>query len=214
MKSWRQTFKKICTKPENQEQKQAWVVEQGDERGSIKEICRTLWWGTFWWIHTVSNWACTQGQRDQNQTHLSQPKNGDSVNSGIPAEMCTVKYPDFCQAIDIYLESGIACHVAKSDMASAFRHVPMQKCCWMFLIFKGSKSRNQKMAIFHGQMSSIWQLYKLCYIPSIFGCYSSFGQKQDWQAFGQLFRWLSFCSFAQRNVQPTSYGFLGHMQPG
>ena len=31
--------------------------------------------------------------------HLSYPKTGDSVNSGIPKEVCKVKYPDFEEAV-------------------------------------------------------------------------------------------------------------------
>ena len=41
--------------------------------------------------------------KDGNKTrlifHLSYPWNGDLVNSGIPPEFCTVRYPDFESAI-------------------------------------------------------------------------------------------------------------------
>ena len=57
--------------------------------------------------------------------HLSYPKNGDSVNSGIPKEKCSVKYPDFEEAVKLCLKEGRGCSVAKSDMSSAFRHVPI-----------------------------------------------------------------------------------------
>ena len=59
--------------------------------------------------------------------HLSYPKDGDSVNSGIPKEDCTVKYPDFEEAIKLCVKEGACCSLAKSDMSSTFRHVSMKK---------------------------------------------------------------------------------------
>ena len=35
--------------------------------------------------------------------HLSYPRSGNSVNSGIPKELCTVKYPDFDEAVKLCL---------------------------------------------------------------------------------------------------------------
>ena len=69
--------------------------------------------------------------------HLSYPKTGESVNSGIPKEKCSVKYPDFEDAVRLCLsvlaESGNStCLVGKSDMSSAFRHVPIKKNQWFF----------------------------------------------------------------------------------
>ena len=59
--------------------------------------------------------------------HLSYPRDGDSVNSGIPSEKCTVKYPDFDEAVKLCMEAGTGCWIGKSDMSSTFRHVPMAK---------------------------------------------------------------------------------------
>ena len=59
--------------------------------------------------------------------HLSYPREGDSVNSGIPHEKCTVKYPEFDEAVEICLKEGRNCKIGKSDMSSAFRHVLMAK---------------------------------------------------------------------------------------
>ena len=68
--------------------------------------------------------------------HMSYPKTGDSVNSGIPEELCTVNYPDFKDAIEICIKAGKNCFCAKSDMSIAFRNVPMDKKSWKYLILK------------------------------------------------------------------------------
>ena len=70
--------------------------------------------------------------------HLSYPRDGDSVNSGIPKEMCTVKYPNFEEAIKLCIQEGVGCKLAKSDMSSAFRHVPMRKDQWYLLVIKAT----------------------------------------------------------------------------
>ena len=48
--------------------------------------------------------------------HLSYPRTGDSVNSGIPYEKCKVKYPDFDEAVKMCPREGANCHVGKSYM--------------------------------------------------------------------------------------------------
>ena len=59
--------------------------------------------------------------------HLSYPRTGklSSINAGIPKQSCTVKYPDFEEAIKLCQSAGKSAKAAKSDMASAFRHLPM-----------------------------------------------------------------------------------------
>ena len=52
--------------------------------------------------------------------HLSYPRSGDSVNSGIPKDQCSVKYPDFEEAVKLCIREGVNCSLAKSDMSSAF----------------------------------------------------------------------------------------------
>ena len=66
--------------------------------------------------------------------HLSYPRSGDSVNSGIPKESCTVKYPDFDQAVKLCIDERVNCHLGKSDMSSAFRHVPLACDQWWLLV--------------------------------------------------------------------------------
>ena len=68
--------------------------------------------------------------------HLSYPRTGHSVNSGIPKELCTVKYPDFEKAVDMCMGEGVNCHIAKSDMSSTFRQVLLKKSQWYLLVMK------------------------------------------------------------------------------
>ena len=77
-----------------------------------------------------------KGKKTRLIFHLSYPKKGDSVNSGIPDEMCSVEYPDFMEAVKICIDAGQGCHGAKSDMSMAFRNVPINKELWKFLILK------------------------------------------------------------------------------
>ena len=42
-----------------------------------------------------------KGKKTRLIFHLSYPKTGDSVNSGIPDDLCSVKYPDFMEAAEI-----------------------------------------------------------------------------------------------------------------
>ena len=61
--------------------------------------------------------------------HLSYPRNGHSVNAGIDEKDCTVKYPDFDDAIRIIKElSSVSkpIFIGRSDMRSAFRQVPLK----------------------------------------------------------------------------------------
>ena len=80
--------------------------------------------------------------------HLSYPKDGDSVNSGIPYEKCTVAYPDFDEAVKLCLKEGRGCSVGKSDMSSAFRHVPMAKDQWWLLVMKAEHPITKKTMFF------------------------------------------------------------------
>ena len=44
-----------------------------------------------------------KGKKTRLIFHLSYPKTGDSVNSGIPDDLCSVKYPDFMEAVKLVL---------------------------------------------------------------------------------------------------------------
>ena len=85
-----------------------------------------------------------KGKKTRLIFHLSYPKKGDSVNSGIPEELCSVTYPDFMDAVAMCVEAGEACYCAKSDMSMAFRNVPMDKKSWCFLILKANHPQTGK----------------------------------------------------------------------
>lgn len=68
--------------------------------------------------------------------HLSYPKVGHSVNSGIPKECCTVKYPDFEDVVRLCMSCGKSCVIGKSDMSSAFRQASLRKDQWCMMVMK------------------------------------------------------------------------------
>ena len=80
--------------------------------------------------------------------HLSYPRDGDSVNSGIPYEKCSVAYPDFDEAVKLCLKEGVGCMVCKSDMSSALRHVPLAKNQWWLLIMKAEHPTTKETMFF------------------------------------------------------------------
>ena len=85
--------------------------------------------------------------------HLSYPRNPKcgskiSVNSNTPEEFCSVKYPDFDQAIKLCLKEGKAGKIAKSDMKAAFRNLGMLKRHWKFLVMKAKSPKDGKIYYF------------------------------------------------------------------
>ena len=68
--------------------------------------------------------------------YLSYPRSRHSVNLGIPKELCSMRYPDFSKAIELCLNAGMGCQVSKSDMSSAFRHVPLNCASFPYLVLK------------------------------------------------------------------------------
>ena len=70
--------------------------------------------------------------------HLSylRGENSRSVNANTPKNLCTVRYPDFVSAVKLCLREGRNCFCSKSDWKTAFRHFPIQKQFWKFLVMK------------------------------------------------------------------------------
>ena len=89
-----------------------------------------------------------KGKKTRLIFHLSYPKDRDSVNSGIPQEECTVQYPTFDEAVKLCINEGVGCQVGKSDMSSAFRHVPMAKDQWWLLVMKAYHPVTSKIQYF------------------------------------------------------------------
>ena len=89
-----------------------------------------------------------KGKKTRLIFHLSYPRDGDSVNSGIPFEKCTVKYPDFDDAVKLCMQEGVACTLGKSDMSSAFRHVPMAVDQWWLMVMKAMHPKTKRIYYF------------------------------------------------------------------
>ena len=89
-----------------------------------------------------------KGKKTRLIFHLSYPKKGQSVNSCIPEELCSVKYPDFMDAIDICMQAGTSCFCAESDMSMAFRNVPLDKKSWCYLVLKAAHPQTGKTYYF------------------------------------------------------------------
>ncbi len=66
---------------------------------------------------------------------LSFPK-GNSVNDGIPKEFCTVQYEDFDYVTSLMQSLGQGCWIAKADIESAFRILPISPGDYHLLGFK------------------------------------------------------------------------------
>ena len=77
-----------------------------------------------------------KGKKTRLIFHLSYPKDGDSVNSAIDTEFCSVAYPDFMEAVELCFKEGRACCCAKSDMSMAFSNVSMDRQSWCWLVLK------------------------------------------------------------------------------
>ena len=67
--------------------------------------------------------------------HLSYPY-GESVNDGIPRELATVHYTPLSKAIQTIVDYGPNTYLAKSDIKSAFRIIPIHPSDYHLLGFK------------------------------------------------------------------------------
>ena len=119
-----------------------------------------------------------KGKKTRLIFHLSYPKSGDSVNSGIPGDLCSVSYPDFMEAVKICIRAGKACYCGKSDMSMAFRNIPMDRKSWRYLILKAKHTRTG-VILFCGQMSPFWSFNQLCYFPGFFRLSGISGDSQN-----------------------------------
>ena len=78
--------------------------------------------------------------------HLSYPRTGMSINSETPQEFCSVKYPDFSEAIIRCMEESylLPCHIAKNDMKSAFRQLGLRPEQFCLLLMKAKSPLDGK----------------------------------------------------------------------
>ena len=69
--------------------------------------------------------------------HLLYPDK-NSLNHHTPEELGTVKCKDFDEAVRMCLAAGPNAFMAKSDLKSAFRHLPVRKEDWCWLVMKAT----------------------------------------------------------------------------
>ena len=67
--------------------------------------------------------------------HLSFPA-GESINDFIDKDLCTVRYASFDRAVDLVMQAGDGAWLAKSDIKSAFRLIPVAPSDYELLGFK------------------------------------------------------------------------------
>ena len=92
------------------------------------------------------------GQSTRLIFHLSYPKcrNSSSVNANTPKHLCTVKCPDFTDAVKLCMEIGAGRRVfiSKSDVSAAFRNLGIIKSMWRFLLMKARSPKDGKWYYF------------------------------------------------------------------
>ena len=67
--------------------------------------------------------------------HLSHPE-GESVNDGIPPELCSVQYASVDDAVELVRKAGPGAEMAKADIESAFRLLPVHPVSFRLLGFR------------------------------------------------------------------------------
>ena len=83
---------------------------------------------------------------------FSEAPEGQSLNACTPGDLCSTKYNDLDHAITSCLRTSGECKVpvylAKSDLVSAFRMLPIKKQHWKWLIFKAENPITHEMVYF------------------------------------------------------------------
>ena len=99
--------------------------------------------------------------------HLSWPKNS-SVNFFTPKEKYTVKYRDLDDAIHSCLETGPNCYLAKLDMKSAFRNLPVRKEDWMLLVMMARHPKTNEKLFFMDKCVPFGHSISCCHFQRFF----------------------------------------------
>ena len=77
--------------------------------------------------------------------HLSFPRNKkSSINYNTPRHLCTVKYSDLDKVVRLCMKMGRNCYMAKSDMKSVFRHLPIRKEDWKWFLMMAKDPRTKE----------------------------------------------------------------------
>ena len=70
------------------------------------------------------------------------------MNENMPQDRCTVKYPDFEEAIKLCIKEGKGCKISRSDFKAAFRNLCIRKEDFWLLIMKVKSPINGKFYFF------------------------------------------------------------------
>ena len=126
----------------------------------MKEVMNKRYAGPFksvpfkYYIQSPIGLVPKDGGRDTRLIfHLSHPRREkgelqESVNGNTVAEECSVKYPDFDDAVRLCLHHGVNCYAGKSDFKSAFRNLGMRKEDWCLLVMKAESPLDQQTYFF------------------------------------------------------------------
>ena len=92
--------------------------------------------------------------------HLSWPE-GKSINDSIDPEKCTVKYARFDNAVKLVQQAGKQCEMAKSDISSAFRLLPVHPDDYELIgfTFKGQYYFDKAMPMGCSVSCSTWEKF-------------------------------------------------------
>ena len=83
--------------------------------------------------------------------HLSYPQKKEeqlSVNGNMPPELCRVKYPNFTEAVQLYIREGQSCKIGCSNIKAAFRNLGILRCHWYLLVLKARNPVDLKFYYF------------------------------------------------------------------
>ena len=125
--------------------------------------------------------------------HLSYPRNGSSINSEMPAELCSVKYPDFSDVVRLCLKTGVSCRMGKSDFYKCFQKFRTKKKTFSLISHDGCFLHWWEGLLLRGQVSPFWCFNQLFTFPEIFKCCGILSSVQNEEASNKLPWWLLFC---------------------
>ena len=101
--------------------------------------------------------------------HLLYPLNSHepkSVNDNTPKELCSTQYKDLDNAIQLCVQAGKGCYLAKSDMESAFRHLLIRPLVREKMAhYESCASDNRRSLVFCGKVYGFWSQPVLCTFP-------------------------------------------------
>ena len=100
--------------------------------------------------------------------HLSYPRGiQDSVNTNTPKEECTIKYPDFSEAIKLCLIKGKGCKISRSDVKSAFRVLGIKREHWKYLVMKAVNPADGKTYYFFDKAVPFGSSISCCHFQRV-----------------------------------------------